>query len=95
MNLSKEITSYTGWNLFGAFAGIFKNQAVNVLLNQFFNPTVVAARGIDLSVNSAVASFSQNFSTAIRPQIIKSYAVRQKDKMILFPVGFNTPPLGA
>jgi O-antigen/teichoic acid export membrane protein len=80
--LFNEIARYTGWNLFGASAGVFKFQMVNILLNQFFNPIVVAARGIALTVNNAVASFSQNFSTAIRPQIIKCYAAGQKKEML-------------
>ena len=73
-DLFKEIVSYSGWNMFGATAGIFKNQIVNILLNQFFNPVIVAARVIATQVDNAAMSFSQNFSTAIRPQIIKSYA---------------------
>jgi O-antigen/teichoic acid export membrane protein len=81
-NLFKEITSYSGWNLFGASVGIFKFQMVNILLNHFFNPVVVAARGIASAVNSAVITFSQNFSSAMRPQIIKHYAMGQKKKML-------------
>jgi O-antigen/teichoic acid export membrane protein len=73
-NLFRELLSYTGWNAFGAAVGVFKFQAVNILLNQYFNPIVVAARGIASQVNSAVNSFAQNFSTAVRPQIIKNYA---------------------
>jgi O-antigen/teichoic acid export membrane protein len=80
-NLFKEIAGYSGWNMFGASAGIFKNQIVNIMLNQFFNPVVVAARSIAAMVDSAAMSFSQNFSTAIRPQIIKSYAAEQKEAM--------------
>jgi O-antigen/teichoic acid export membrane protein len=72
--LFREITGFTGWNLFGAAEGIFKNQLVNILLNQFFNPLVIAARGIASSVNGVVTNFSQNFSSALRPQITKSYA---------------------
>jgi O-antigen/teichoic acid export membrane protein len=82
ISLFKELTSYTGWNLFGAFAGVFKNQGINILLNQYFNPVIVAARGIALQVNGAVASFSQNFSTALRPQIIKEYALRNERDML-------------
>ena len=73
--LFKEILSYTGWNTFGALVGVFKNQGINIVLNQYFNPIIVASRGIAYQVNSAVSSFAQNFSTAVRPQIIKSYAV--------------------
>jgi O-antigen/teichoic acid export membrane protein len=80
--LFKEITSYTGWNLFGASVGVFKFQLVNILLNQFFNLLVIAARGIATQVNNAVISFSQSFSTAMRPQIIKTYAAGQKEKML-------------
>jgi O-antigen/teichoic acid export membrane protein len=80
--LFREITGFTGWNLFGATAGIFKNQAVNILLNQFFNPLVIASRGIASTVNAAVVSFSQNFSNAMRPQIIKSYASENKTEML-------------
>jgi O-antigen/teichoic acid export membrane protein len=80
--LFKELTSYTGWSLFGSISGLFKNQAINILLNQFFNPAVVAARGIASSVNNAVSSFSQNFTTALRPQIIKSYASVQIEEML-------------
>jgi O-antigen/teichoic acid export membrane protein len=54
---------------------------VNILLNQFFNPVVIAARGIAAQVNGAVLSFSQNFNTAMRPRIIKSYAADQRDAM--------------
>lgn len=77
--LFKEIIAYSGWNLFGNVAAIFKNQGMNILLNLHFGSIVNAARGIASQVNSAVVSFSNNFSTALRPQIIKTYAANQKD----------------
>ena len=76
--LFKEIVSYSGWNLFGASVGVVKNQIINILLNMNFGAVVNAARGIADQVNGAVVSFSQNFSTALRPQIIKTYAAGQK-----------------
>jgi O-antigen/teichoic acid export membrane protein len=81
-DLFKEIASYTGWSMFGASVGIVKNQIVNILLNQYFNPVVVAARSIAATVNSASTSFSQNFNTAMRPQIVKSYAAGEKETML-------------
>ena len=72
--LFKEMVSYSGWNLFGASVGVVKNQIINILLNIFFGPLVNAARGIASQVNSAVVSFSQGFSAAMQPQIIKNYA---------------------
>ncbi|MBO5731238.1 MAG: hypothetical protein J6R67_08575 [Treponema sp.] len=81
-DLFKELISYTGWNMFGAAVGVFKFQVVNIILNQFFNPIVNTARGIAQQVNSAVNSFAQNFSTAVRPQIIKTYATGEKERML-------------
>ena len=81
-NLLKEIAGYSGWSMFGASVGIFKHQIVNILLIQFFNPVVVTARVIASQVDSAVASLSHNFSTAMRPQIVKSYAAGQKENML-------------
>ena len=78
--LFKEMVSYSGWNLFGASVGIVKNQIINILLNLFFGPLVNAARAVSAQVNSAIVSFSQNFSTAMRPQIIKSYAAENYEE---------------
>lgn len=80
-SLFKEIISYSGWNLFGALAGAFNNQGVNIVLNIFFGPTVNAARGIAFQVNVAINQFVQNFMIAARPQIIKYYAKNEKDRM--------------
>ena len=81
--LFMEIAGYSGWNMVGASVGVFKNQILNILLNQFFNPIVVAARIIAVQVESAAISLSQNFNTAMKPQIIKNYAAGEKDKMLL------------
>ena len=80
--LFSEMFSYVGWNLFGSSVGVFKNQIVNILLNQFFGSLANAARAIASQVSAAVTSFSQNFSTAIRPQIIKTYAAEQKEECL-------------
>lgn len=80
-NLLKEITSYTGWNFFGTFAYISKNQVITIILNQFFNPVVVSARSIAASLSACTASFSRGFTTALNPQIVKTYAAKQYDGM--------------
>lgn len=74
-SLLKEMSSFAGWSLFGSFSVVCCNQGVNILLNTFFGPIVNAARGIAVSVQSAVNGFSGNFQTALKPQIIKTYAV--------------------
>jgi O-antigen/teichoic acid export membrane protein len=75
------ILTYSGWNLFGAITSILNNQGINILLNIFFGPVVNASRTIAYQVNSAVTSFSNSFYTAINPQIIKSYANGDKNRM--------------
>jgi O-antigen/teichoic acid export membrane protein len=80
--LFKELTGFTGWNLFGASAFLLKTQGINILLNLFFGPLVNASRGIAVQVNNAVNTFSQNFITAIRPQITKRYAGEQYREMV-------------
>ena len=72
--LLKEMTSYSGWNLFGSTAWIVNTQGVNMLVNVFFGVAVNAARGIAGQVNGAIQSFVSNFTTAFYPQVTKSYA---------------------
>jgi O-antigen/teichoic acid export membrane protein len=88
-NLFKELSSYAGWNLFGAATGLFKNQAVNILLSMYFNPIINAARAIAMQINSAINSFSENFTTAVRPQITKTYA-SDNEKGMLFLVFWSS-----
>lgn len=80
--LFKELSSYSGWNLFGSAAGLAKSQGVNILLNIFFNPAVNAARGIAVQIDYVITVFSSNFYSAVRPQITKFYANNERDEMI-------------
>lgn len=77
----KEVFSFVGWNLIGSFAGIAKEQGVNVVLNIFFGPAVNAARGIAYQVLGKVNGFVSNFQMAMNPQIIKNYAAGAKKEM--------------
>jgi len=80
--LFKTLLSYSGWNLFGSLASVFRNQGINILLNIFFGPIVNAARGITYQLNSAITQFVTNFMTATRPQITKYYAKGEKKNML-------------
>lgn len=70
----KEMSSFACWNFIGCSALLLKNQGVNILLNLFYGLTLNAARGIAESVSTVVNSFVSNFTTALNPQITKSYA---------------------
>jgi len=81
-SLFNTLMSYSGWNLFGATAGVLNNQGINILLNVFFGPVVNAARGIAFQISTSVNQFVSNFITAVNPQITKYYAANEKDQMM-------------
>lgn len=70
----KEMLEFAGWNLFGSFAYMMRDQGINLLLNAFFGPIVNAARGVANQVNGALQGFTSNILTPARPQIVQSYA---------------------
>jgi O-antigen/teichoic acid export membrane protein len=72
--LTKELVKFSGWNLWGSASLLLYEQGVNILLNIFYGPLINAARSISFQIGSAISTFSYNFQTAIKPQIIKSYA---------------------
>ncbi len=76
------LLSFAGWNMFGAASLACRNQGVNILFNLFGGPVVNAAFGIANQMNGAVGNFVGNFTTALNPSIIKSYASEQKDYMM-------------
>lgn len=82
----KQVIDYTGWSFIGSFTFVMKTQGINILLNIFFGPTVNAARGIAYQVNTAVNGFTQNFTLAINPQVIKSYASKNYTEMFILVV---------
>jgi len=77
-----RLLNFTGWNLVGSVAGIFSGEGINILLNMFFGPVINASRGIAFQVSGALNSFGSNFYTAVRPQIIKYYAVGDYPSML-------------
>jgi O-antigen/teichoic acid export membrane protein len=80
--LFKEITGYSGWTILGTIAIIVRTHGVNILLNLFYGPLVNAARGIAYQVNNAIVAFSQNFSIAMKPQMIKLYAENNNQQLL-------------
>ena len=79
--MMRDIAGFAGWNLLGSGAYLFNTQGVNIAMNLFFGVTVNAARGIATQVEGVVRHFVTNFTTALNPQITKSYAVGNMDYM--------------
>ncbi|MBO4994684.1 MAG: hypothetical protein J6C78_01815 [Muribaculaceae bacterium] len=90
--LIAEMTRFVGYNLFGCFSYAAGYQGSNILLNIFFGPVMNAARAISFQVSSAVNRFSESIFTAVKPQIIKSYAAT--DNGYLSNLIFSSSTLG-
>lgn len=79
----KEITTFTGWNLFGSFCGILREEGINVILNVFLGTTTVnAAYGISTQVKNQVSNLSHNLLKSFNPQIMKNAGGNDFEKML-------------
>lgn len=79
--LFKEMSSFAGWSLWGNIAFVLFTQGLNMLLNMFFGLAVNAARGIAVQVQGVIQGFVANVQTAINPQITKTYAQNNLQRM--------------
>ncbi len=77
-----SMLKFAGWNGFGTAVYAINFQGINILLNIYFGPVVNAAKAIASQVEMGVNNFTTNFFTAVRPQIIKSYAAKDYDYFI-------------
>ena len=80
-SLLKQMTGFAGWNLLGSGAYLFNTQGVNIVTNLYFGVAVNAARGVASQAEGIIRQFVTNFTTAINPQITKSYAAGDMNYM--------------
>ena len=78
----KNMLSFSLWDVMGSFTVQGNSQGINILINYFFGVAVNAARGIAFQVETAITMFSNNFMTAVRPQIVKLFAEGKTDRML-------------
>lgn len=88
-SIANPMLKFTTWSLLGSVANMLKNQGINILINLFFGPITNAANAIAYRINSAITGFTANFTTALNPQIIKTYAANEyiEMKKVLFRGG--------
>lgn len=70
----KEMGSFAGWTFLGNGAYVLNAQGINILFNIFFGVRVNAARDVTVKLDGNMTRFIGNITTAIQPQINKSYA---------------------
>lgn len=80
--LIREMLSFAGWNLFGSFCTIVRNQGIAVVLNISFGVVVNAAYAVAHQVNSQLTLFSVNMLRSLNPQIIKSEGGGDRARML-------------
>ncbi|NIA44659.1 MULTISPECIES: lipopolysaccharide biosynthesis protein [Providencia] len=79
--LFNTLTSYTGWNFFGNLSSSLVSQGINIILNLFYGPIINSSRAIATQVNSALFSFVSSLQMSVSPQIVKSYAQSDINRM--------------
>jgi O-antigen/teichoic acid export membrane protein len=70
----REMGSFAGWTFLGTGAYMLNAQGINLLFNIFFGVRVNAARDVTAKLDGNMTRFIGNITTAINPQINKSYA---------------------
>lgn len=80
-DISKDIFSFAGWNLFGNIAMVLKKQGVDIVLNTLYGVLVNAAKGVSNQVESGVIKLSGNVTTAMKPQLTKAVAIDDRERI--------------
>lgn len=76
-NTFKRMFEFAGWNFLTTCTSMLSSQGVSILLNMHLGTTINAAKGIASQISGTVGAFSRNFTTALNPQITKSYAAKE------------------
>lgn len=78
----RESFSLVSWNALSSIIWLVNEEGINILINLFFGPVINAARAISYQVSSHINSFGNNLLVAIQPQMVKSYAIGDSEKML-------------
>lgn len=70
----KEMFGFATWHFLTACSSMLSTQGVSIVMNVYLGTAINAARGVATQISNTAGSFSKNFTTALNPQIIKSYA---------------------
>ena len=89
LRLLRSMVSFSGWNIFGSFSGIMKEQGINLIINFFCGPVVNAARALAAQVNGGLMAFVSNIIIPVRPQVVQSYANQNYERTLHLTYGVS------
>lgn len=72
--IMKSMFQFSGWTGLMGLSTTGFTQGVTLLLNIFWGPTMNAAHGVAMQAYLGIRNFCSNFQLASNPQIVKSYA---------------------
>lgn len=79
---TKEMFGFAGWNVFGSFAIILRNQIISIFINIFHGTILNASYGIANQINGALTNFSSTIQRVINPQLMKSEGMNNRDRLL-------------
>ena len=79
--LFREMLSFSSWSMLESVSLTIRRQGINIFLNRFFGTLLNAAAGVASLVQGILYAFTNNVSVAFRPQIIKSYAAADYNRV--------------
>ena len=82
-SLYRELLTFSGWTFYGSTAGVVLIQGNTLLLNRFFKPFINAAFAVAVQIQNAFIQLCNSVVLAIRPAMIRSYAVKDYDGLNL------------
>lgn len=81
IKLLKQSFSFISWNILGTARAAIITQGMDFVLNVFLGPIANAARAVTNQVDGAIFKFSSNLMIAAQPQLVKSYAQGESDRL--------------
>ena len=82
IQLYKSVFGFATWNLIGLSAKVVSLQGIVLIVNKFCGVVANASVGIVNQLDACTKQFVSNIGIAINPQIVKSYTLEDKNRML-------------
>ncbi|RRT93463.1 MATE family efflux transporter [Empedobacter falsenii] len=76
-----QMLSFFGWDLYGNMSVAVNIQGFSIVQNLFFGPIINSSIAIVSQLQGGIASLGNNFTFAVKPQLIQSFVKEDFDRM--------------